>query len=275
MPAFTPIDDSTRDGMSAILTTEPRIVYRTLATVHEGTAAVRSMSIKRPKTLTDMVTNRLRQAIVDGELPFGTMVSEEALASSFEVSRTPVREALSQLQLQGLIVIQAQRGSFVFMPDEQDIAEVVEYRKMLESRAANLSMQRNPDATVAALDATLKAMDDAFRQDAPRHFGHADWGFHATFFTECGNRYLRDAYSLASGKFAALSTNLTRPFLDERQVSYREHKTMIELLRRRDLVAFEKALMDHIGRTGQVYLKALEQNVLTGPGASPPLELAG
>lgn len=230
---------------------------------------MRSMSIKRPKTLTDMVTNRLRQAIVDGELPFGTMVSEDALASSFEVSRTPVREALSQLQLQGLVVIAPQRGSFVFTPDEQDIEEVCEYRMMLESRAAVLSMQRNAEGTIKALEGTLKAMDDAFRDDVPRQFGRADWDFHAAFFQECGNRYLRDAYSLASGKFAALSTNLTRPFLDERQVSYREHAAMIEQLRRRDLDAFKADLVSHIGRTGRVYLKALERNMLGGTNAQP------
>ena len=235
------------------------------------------MSIKRPKTLTDMVTNRLRQAIVDGELAFGTMVSEDALAAAFDVSRTPVREALSQLQLQGLIVIAPQRGSFVFTPDEDDIAEVCEYRKMLESRAATLSMERDAEGTVAALERTVQAMDDAFREDAPKQFGRADTEFHAVLFRQCGNRYLRDAYNLASGKFAALSTNLTRPFLDERQVSYGEHKAMIEHLKRRDIAAFEAALFSHIGRTGKLYLKTLEQNVLTGAGQrnASQLDLVG
>ena len=231
------------------------------------------MSIKRPQTLTDMVTHRLRRAIVDGELPFGTAVSEDALAASFEVSRTPVREALSQLQLQGLIVIAPQRGSFVFTPDEEDIEEVSDYRLMLESRAAMLSMQRNPETIVGELDRTLAAMDKAFAENSPRAFGQADWDFHAAFFRECGNRYLRDAYSLASGKFAALSTNLTRPFLEERQVSFREHSEMIGFLRERRLDAFERALASHIGRTRQVYLKALERNVLGKPAGGVSLRL--
>jgi DNA-binding GntR family transcriptional regulator len=226
------------------------------------------MSIKRPKTLADMVTNRLRQAIVDGELPFGMMLSEDALAASFEVSRTPVREALSQLQLQGLIVIFPQKGSFVFTPDEQDIEEVCEYRFMLETRAAALSVQRSPEPMIREVERAVQAMETAFAERSPRAYGRADWNFHAALFRECGNRYLRDAYSLASGKFAALSTNVSRPFPDERVVSFREHKAMLEHLRRNDLGAFETVLADHIGRTRHVYLKALERNVLNKPSGT-------
>ena len=236
---------------------------------------VRSLSIKRPKSLAEMVTDRLRQAIVDGELPFGTALSEDALASAFEVSRTPVRDGLNQLQREGLIVIVPQRGSFVFTPDEQDIVEVCEYRLMLETRAANLSMQRNPEALFADLDVEAGEMGAAFAAKDPQRYSLADWRYHSVLFRHCGNRYLRDAYALASGKFAALSTNITRPFPDQRTVSFNEHKVMLAHLRDTRIDAFERVLAEHIGRTRGVYLQALERGALDVPadGETPHLHL--
>lgn len=232
-----------------------------------------SLSIERPKTLTDLVTDRVRQAIVDGELPFGSAVSEDALANVFSVSRTPVRDALSQLQREGVIDIIPKRGSFVFTPDEQDIVKVCEYRLMLETRAANLSMKYDPEGLFAAMERELATMAAAFEAKDARKYGRADWRYHAALFTHCDNPYMCDAYALAAAKFTSLSTNVSRPFPDQRTTSFNEHRLMLAHLRETRLDAFERVLTDHIGRTRNVYLQALERKALAKPSGAEVLSL--
>ena len=84
---------------------------------------------------------RLREAIIDGEFALGAVISEEMIAQSFGVSRTPVREAMGQLQLQGLVVIRPQVGSFVFTPSADDIQALCAFRIIIEPKAAELAYQ--------------------------------------------------------------------------------------------------------------------------------------
>ena len=71
-------------------------------------------SFNRPKSLTELVTENLKERIVSGELDLGSQLSEARIAKELDVSRTPVREAINRLEMEGLLVIEPQRGSFVF-----------------------------------------------------------------------------------------------------------------------------------------------------------------
>ena len=68
------------------------------------------------KSLVPTIADKIRAAIVDAELDFGENLSEDTLASAFEVSRTPVREALNLLQMEGLVIIVPKSGTYVFTP---------------------------------------------------------------------------------------------------------------------------------------------------------------
>lgn len=81
------------------------------------------LRVEQPKSLVTIVEERLRNAIIDAEMGFGESLSEEALSEALGVSRTPVREALARLQLQGLVTIVPKKGTFVFAPTEEDVAE--------------------------------------------------------------------------------------------------------------------------------------------------------
>lgn len=212
-------------------------------------------SIEQPKSLADIVAERLSRAIIDGELELGQPVSEEGLASSFDVSRTPVRDALAQLHRTGLIVVRAKRGSFVFKPSAADAVELCEYRIFLETQAVKLSHARAKSATIRALRAALQTMEKV-RDDDPVAYGNADSQFHQTFLDHCGNAYLHDAYGLAAGKIAALRTHLTARAAPRREVSFAEHKTMTELFETGAIDPFIALLTEHIDRTRLVYAEA-------------------
>lgn len=76
------------------------------------------------KSLVVRLADNIREAIVSARLDLGEALSEESLAAAFEVSRTPVREALALLQTEGLVNVVAKSGSYVFSPTEDDIVKI-------------------------------------------------------------------------------------------------------------------------------------------------------
>ena len=79
--------------------------------------------LSRSPSLASIAAERIRDAIIAGDLKLGEALSEDRLATTLGISRTPVREALTSLQVQGLITIHPQRGSFDFRPTRQDVKE--------------------------------------------------------------------------------------------------------------------------------------------------------
>ena len=86
----------------------------------------------RPKSLTDLALDSIRQLIVGGELAMGAQLSEATLAAQLGISKTPVREALLRLRVDGLIEIQPQRGTFVFSLTPRQVEEICVFREMVE-----------------------------------------------------------------------------------------------------------------------------------------------
>lgn len=221
---------------------------------------MRSLKIDPPKSLAQMATARLRQAIIDGELALGAAIGEEALAHSLGISRTPVREALNQLQLQGLVVVRPQVGSFVFSPSADDVAALCQFRIVLEPKAAEFAYKLDKVGTIAALTAAIAEMEVALAARDNVAYGRADTAFHEALFARCGNRYLQEAYQLAAGRIAALRTNMSAPIDVQSPVSFEEHGRLLALFEAGDFAAFETQMIAHVTKSAKAY----EQAVLTG-----------
>ncbi len=192
-----------------------------------------------------MVEERIRDAIMFGELSLGEPVSEDRLANLLNVSRTPVREALTALQLQGLIVILPQRGSYVFQPTEPDIAELCEFRLMVEAHALRLAQRRAPIATLAALETAQSAMEHAEVVGDPLAAAKADAEFHNALFAGCGNQILVQSYSLVSGRVGAIRY-FARGSEGSRMASSAGHRAIIRAFAKADVQAAEAALSIHV-----------------------------
>lgn len=191
------------------------------------------------KSLAQRVAARLRQAIAEGEFPPGSNIAEEMLAQSFGVSRTPVREALNQLQLEGLVVIRPQVGSFVFNPDADDLALLCQFRLGIEPWAAELAYRHAKEQTSAGLVAAIKRMDFAFESEDQLEFARADTAFHDVFIANCGNRYVQESYRLISGRVAALRTNYSAPIDVKTFETIEDHRTLAHLFETGDFVGFQ------------------------------------
>ncbi|MGB8651317.1 MAG: GntR family transcriptional regulator [Mycobacteriales bacterium] len=118
----------------------------------------------------DHVYDEIRRAVVEGRYAPGMRLVEQRLAEEFEVSRTPVREALRRLESEGLVVVERHRGAEVRRLTAAEIADLYDVRSRLEAYAAELAAERGTEADVAALDVAAEGFDSAVA--AIRDGGH-------------------------------------------------------------------------------------------------------
>ena len=219
---------------------------------------MKSFKLDTPKSLSQKVMLRLRQAIIEGELKLGAVIAEEMLAQSFGVSRTPVREAMSLLQAQGLVVVKPQVGSFVFTPSAADIVELCTFRILIEPKAAELAHSHDSDGALKALTAAVADMKQAVAAKDTLAYGSADTAFHDALFVHCGNHYLMQSYQLIAGRVAALRTNLSSPLDVQTPASFDQHCELLDLFERGKFEGFTKLMTVHITNSGHAYARALE-----------------
>lgn len=163
-----------------------------------------ALELQRPRLLTDVVGERIREAIVTGDLKLGEQVSEAQLAARMGVSKTPVREALVRLQSQGLVEIHPQRGTFVFTLSPQQLAHLLQFRAMVETEALREAMQAHPQALLERMARCVKEMKAAERAKDLPALARIDMSFHHAFFECCDNQYLRASYELLRHQLTAL-----------------------------------------------------------------------
>jgi DNA-binding GntR family transcriptional regulator len=217
-------------------------------------------------SLTSVVTGRIREAIVDGRFGLGEALSELKLAAALNVSRTPVRDALTALQLQGLIDVRPQSGSFVFMPSEEDVAELAEFRRVLEVTALRLCFARRRDEALREMRGATDAMERARDADDRLGVARADTAFHRAIAENSANEYLIGAYRLVSGRVAALRTHTLMSADTIRNRSLGEHRAVIAAFAKGDLGRAETILEQHVLRM-RLRFRATRARQRIGPPA--------
>ena len=140
--------------------------------------------------LRDVVFNTLRQAIITGEFAPGERLMEIALANRLGVSRTPVREAIRKLELEGLVVMIPRKGAEVAKITEKDLRDVLEVRSSLEELAAELAAERMNDEVKEKLEKALKEFEEAIESGDNAAIADSDVDFHDVIFEATGNARL-------------------------------------------------------------------------------------
>jgi DNA-binding GntR family transcriptional regulator len=209
--------------------------------------------LDRPKSLTDLAVDRIRRAIIEGERTFGEPLSEASLAVGLGISKTPVREALLRLKMDGLVDVQPQRGTFVFVLEPDEVRELTAFREIIEIEALGLAMRRDCAPLVEALKANLARMP---RKVTDQRRVHAlDTEFHETIVNACGNRYLLAAYALVGHRIEALRYRLP---VGNEQVEHcqQNHARIVSRIAEGDVRRAQSLLREHIRSTEDSYLAA-------------------
>lgn len=155
---------------------------RTMAA--DGTRTARS-------SLTEEAYRRIKQEILENQMPPGFQALEPDLAKRLNMSRTPVREAVIRLQDEGLVEVVPRRGMRVLPVSLDDMREIYEVLVCVEAEAANLFAARNPGKKeIAPLEAAVAAMEAALDRDDLEAWAEADDRFHLALVNGCGNRRL-------------------------------------------------------------------------------------
>jgi DNA-binding GntR family transcriptional regulator len=154
--------------------------------------------------LTDLAVERIRTAIVDGELGLGSQMSEAQLAQQLGVSKTPVREALLRLRSEGLVEIHPQRGTFVFRLEPAQVSQLCRYRAMIESAALREAIAANGPALVKEMKRCVAEMKTAEKARDLKALARIDMDFHGLFLDFCPNDYLKSGYAVLRSQLRAL-----------------------------------------------------------------------
>lgn len=219
--------------------------------------------IERGTSLTETVAAKLRAAIVSGDYELGQPLSERILAEILHVSKTPVREALSLLRMEGLVKVLPQRGATVFLPSEDEVRELCELRQALECTAVTRALQRDCEGFADKLDEIVQKMTAARAKGKTRVYLECDTAFHQCFFDFCGNQLMASTYALHSGKIAALRTHLAvRPMHTD--LSFDEHRQIAEAARDNDIDRILALINTHIDRTRQSFTHIVDA-IQAGP----------
>jgi DNA-binding GntR family transcriptional regulator len=136
--------------------------------------------------------NYILDRIYSKDLKMGAPVNELAISEEIGLSRSPVREALRRLEVEGMVDYYPGRGNFVVTLTAGDIDEIFELRKILETAALGMSAPHIDKDTVRRLEDMINDLDPGTSK--PEKFYRADKALHDTFVNRCGNRRLADVY---------------------------------------------------------------------------------
>lgn len=196
-------------------------------------------------TLKGHVVDRIRQAILSGVFKPGERLNETQLASQFKVSRIPVREALLQLQEQGLVTNYPRRGMFVITLSEDDIQRINSLRILLEAEAIKLCRAN----LTAAAEERLTKLVDKMEEEKPRSDLDAsmlDLEFHRTIWACSGNPYLEKTLdSLVTVLFSHQALQyISAP--GKLHWPLNHHRALLDVIRGKSKVPPEKAMINHL-----------------------------
>ena len=213
---------------------------------------MKTTSVPIPRqSLSNAVAERLRDKIVRGELHEGEQLRQDAIAAEFEVSRIPVREALRQLEAEGLIKIIAHRGAVVSALSADEIEELFEIRALLESEVLRLSIPGLTESDFQKAEAILNTFDKSLKHEEDvRAWGRLNSQFHSILYSRSNRpRFLGLIQMINNNgdRYTRLQLYLTRAF----ERASEEHHQLLQLCRKRDIPAACKLLEQHIRHAGQ------------------------
>jgi DNA-binding GntR family transcriptional regulator len=194
----------------------------------------------------------VKDRIVTGGYPGGTLISEGEVAQALRISRTPIREAFLRLSVEGLLRLYPKRGALVVPVSAREIHDVLDARLLIEEHAARTVIAAGRHGEVAA---ELRAILDKHRDPGVprdmRRFTEVDEQFHGTLVM-AGNRLLAGFYGTLRDRQLRMGTTALRRDPQRYDTILAEHAALADLIGAGDAEAAAVALAEHIAATRAV-----------------------
>ncbi len=208
------------------------------------------------RTMTDVVYDELKTAIVELRIPPGEPLREADIAQGLSVSKTPVREALGRLEQDGLVELNSFRSAVVTAYTARDLQEIYELREIIEVAAARSAAESMSDQGLADLGRIASECVRLNAGDGGPELVRLITEFDTVLFEEVGNRRIRAILDNVAAHLARIG-RLTTEIPGRIAASVREHELIYEAIERRDPENAERFMREHIRSVRDDQLRAL------------------
>ncbi len=214
------------------------------------------------KPLREIVFETLREAIINATLKPGERLMEIQLAEEMGVSRTPVREAIRKLELEGFVVMVPRKGAYVADISTKDIADVFEIRAALEGLAAGLAAERITEEELDQLERILVKIGECVNNNDLEKLIEVDGEFHDTLFKATRNERLVQIVSNLREQIQRFRTaSLSIP--GRMKYALEEHKKIVEAVSERNVELAQALAREHIENAENSMFELLNERNIT------------
>jgi DNA-binding GntR family transcriptional regulator len=214
------------------------------------------------KPLRELVLDAIRSAIMSGILQPRERLMEIQMADELGVSRTPIREALRKLELEGFIVMVPRKGAYVADLSFKDIADVFEIRAALEGLAAGLAAERITEEELEVMERLLVEKQEAITNNDIGKLVEVDTKFHEMLYKASRNERLSSIISNLREQIQRFRlTSLSFP--GRMKESLEEHKKIVEAIQSRDIQIARHLAQEHIENAEHVLIECLKKEGLS------------
>lgn len=205
--------------------------------------------------LHEEVVGRIRDILLDGEIPPGARIPERELCERLDISRTPLREALKVLAAEGLVQLLPHRGSRAAKLTDKDMRDLFEVCQGLEALAGELACERITDAEIGALAAAHAEMVRHFREGDLIQYYRGNRAIHEGIVNAAGNPVLTGLYASVTARIRR--ARYVTPMTPQRWAfAVSEHEAILNALQRRDGVGLAHILRAHLRHKREEVLQA-------------------
>ncbi|MFJ9212549.1 GntR family transcriptional regulator [Streptomyces sp. NPDC102264] len=209
-------------------------------------AAAPAAVVKQPPAA-DRVYSHIKEAVLDRRYEGGTLLTEGELADAVGVSRTPVREALLKLEVEGLIKLYPKKGALVLAVSAQEIADVVETRLLVEEFAVRKAVPASA-RLIARLEDVLEEQRRLAEDGDLAAVAVADRCFHAEIVRHAGNEILSKLYDQLRDRQLRMGVAVLEAHPDRIAKNITEHTEMLDAIRTGDADGAAQCLRRHVSR---------------------------
>ncbi|MCN9242122.1 GntR family transcriptional regulator [Streptomyces sp. RY43-2] len=193
----------------------------------------------------DRVYTHVKRGLLERRYEGGTLLTEGELAEEVGVSRTPVREALLRLEMEGLIKLYPKKGALVLPVSAQEIADVVETRQLVEEYAVRKAMTA-PPALIARLEELLARQQEQAASGDLAGAAATDRAFHAAIVRSAGNEILSRLYDQLRDRQLRMGVAVLNSHPDRVAKTLAEHEEILKALRSGDTEAAVTLVHGHV-----------------------------
>nr|WP_207719551.1 GntR family transcriptional regulator [Peptostreptococcus canis] len=218
-----------------------------------------NLNLDSYKPLRDVVFENIRGAIMDGTLKPGERLMEIQLAELLGVSRTPIREAIRKLELEGLVVMLPRKGAYVANISKKDLIDILEVRIGLEGMAAFYAAERISDEGVKKLEKISEELKEYVCKNDVKNMLIKDEEFHNCIFEFTGNSRLKSMMLSVWETVYRFRLKYMSDYSSAVNI-VDEHKKIIDALKKGKADLAEKLAKEHIEKAEQFMIEKLMQD---------------